>query len=243
MTSPNASTHAPESTVLITGAGRGLGFYLAEAFLGEGYLVFAGYRGALGPLAELRAKSGARLVPIELDVTQPSSVKAALAAVSQITPALDALVNNAAILPAEGRGTVDTMNIEIGLSVFDVNSLGPLRVTQAFLPLLRAGSRKLIVNVSSEAGSIGNCWRVDEHLYCMSKAALNMQHAILKNHLGKEGFELLAIHPGWMRTDMGGPGADIHPKEAADGMVALLRKRRGPDEPTYFDYTGAPLIW
>jgi NAD(P)-dependent dehydrogenase (short-subunit alcohol dehydrogenase family) len=77
----------------------------------------------------------------------------------------------------------------------------------------------------------------------MSKAALNMQSAILKNDLGREGIEVLAVHPGWMRTEMGGPHAAIDPKEAAAGIVALTRTRRGPADPFYLDYTGKPLNW
>jgi NAD(P)-dependent dehydrogenase (short-subunit alcohol dehydrogenase family) len=153
------------------------------------------------------------------------------------------VVNNAAILPQAGRGSLEATNIEIGLSVFDANALGPLRVTQAFVPLLRAGTRRLIVNVSSEAGSIGDCWRKDDHLYCMSKAALNMQSAILKNDLGREGFEILVVHPGWMRTEMGGAKADIEATEAARGIVKLTRSKRGAEEPFFVDYEGEALRW
>lgn len=228
-------------SVLVTGANKGLGAALVEAFLAGGARVFAGVRTEAPALSELGARYPGRLSVLPLDVTNAREVQAAAETVRALAPALDVLVNNAAVLPEAGRGPLASMNVEIGLEVFDTNALGPLRVTQAFLPLLRAGERKLIVNVSSEAGSIADCWRVEEHLYCMSKAALNMQSAILRNDLGREGFQVLAVHPGWMRTEMGGPNAHIDPIEAAEGIVALVQRSRKPDAAYYVDYRGEPM--
>lgn len=228
-------------SVLVTGANRGLGLSLVRAFLATDARVFAGSRAPAPALDALAGAHAGRLELIPLDVTNASEVRAAADAVRKSTPALDVLVNNAAILPEAGRGTLEALNVELGRELFDTNTLGPLRVTQAFLPLLRAGERKLIVNVSSEAGSIADCWRTDDHLYCMTKAALNVQSAILKNDLGREGFEILAVHPGWMRTDMGGPNAHIDAMEAAEGIVALTRKRSETGAPFYVDYRGEAL--
>lgn len=234
----------PKATIFITGAGRGLGLSLVQAFLRQGYRVYAGYREPSPELEALaRAHGGVQTVPIE--VTSAESVRDAAKVVAGDTESLDILVNNAAILPEAGRGTVDDTNAEVGLRVFDVNSLGPLRVTQAFLPLLRRGTRRLIVNVSSEAGSVGDCWRKDDLLYCMSKSALNMQTAILKNALAGERFQLLAIHPGWVRTTMGGPDATLAPDESAAGLFALIDAPApaDPDAPFYLDHRGQALPW
>lgn len=228
-------------SVVVTGANKGLGFSLVKAFLAADARVFAGSRTAAPGLTALAQAHAGRLELLKLDVTNASEVRAAAEAVRAKTSALDVLVNNAAILPEAGRGKLEALNIEIGLAVFDTNALGPLRMTQAFLPLLRAGERKLIVNVSSEAGSIADCGRTEEHLYCMSKAALNMQSAILKNDLGREGFEIQAVHPGWMRTDMGGPNAHIDAMEAAEGIVELTRQRRDAGAAFYIDYRGEPM--
>jgi NAD(P)-dependent dehydrogenase (short-subunit alcohol dehydrogenase family) len=225
----------------VTGANKGLGLSLVRAFLETGARVFAGFRAPAAPLEELASVHAERLTLLPLDVTNAREVRSAALAVRSRTETLDVLVNNAAILPEQGRGKLESLDVEIGLRLFDTNALGPLRVTQAFLPLLRAGERKLIVNVSSEAGSVMDCRRTEEHLYCMSKAALNMQSAILRNDLGREGFEVLAVHPGWMRTEMGGPSAHIDPMEAAQGIVALTQRRRAPEDPFYIDYRGAPL--
>jgi NAD(P)-dependent dehydrogenase (short-subunit alcohol dehydrogenase family) len=228
-------------SVLVTGANKGLGLCLVEAFLATDARVFAGFRAPAPALDELAARNPGRLTLLALDVTDAAQVRSAADAVREQGPGLDILINNAAILPEAGRGPLASLNVELGRELFDTNALGPLRVTQAFLPLLRAGKRKLVVNVSSEAGSVGDCSRTEEHLYCMTKAALNMQSAILRNDLGREGFEILAVHPGWMRTEMGGPNARIDPRDAADGIVALTRRRRSAAEPFYVDYRGEAL--
>lgn len=231
-------------SIFITGAGKGLGFFLSDTFRAAGFRVFAGFHGTSPELAALAAQSGS-VHPIPLDVTQAASVSNAAHEVAERASGLDVLINNAAILPEAGRGTLETTNVEIGLQVFDVNSLGPLRVTQALLPLLRRGARRLIVNISSEAGSVADCWRSDDFLYCMSKSALNVQTAILKNALAAEGFRLLALHPGWMRTSMGGANADLDPREAAQALFELLKREPPSDAnaPFYLDYRGRALRW
>jgi NAD(P)-dependent dehydrogenase (short-subunit alcohol dehydrogenase family) len=113
----------------------------------------------------------------------------------------------------------------------------------AVSPLLKKGDRKLIINVSSEAGSIADCWRESEFAYSMSKAALNMQSKILQNYLKPRGFKVLAVHPGWMQTDMGGADADIPADEAAEGIFRLAEKNWNPDDEIYMDYRGQPLPW
>lgn len=231
------------STIVITGAGRGLGLCLANRYLDAGWMVFAGTKQPSPQLSALRAHAENRLFEIALDVTSSKSVTDAATAVASRVASIDILVNNAAILPAEGRGPLPELAIDVGLKVFDVNALGPLRVTQAFLTLLQKSDRRLIINISSEAGSVADCWRHDEFLYCMSKSALNMQTMILKNLLGPQGFELLAVHPGWMRTEMGGPSADIDPAQAAQGIFALSQQSRDNAAAMYIDYKGKPMRW
>jgi len=232
-------------TVLITGANRGLGLSLADRFLREGFRVFAGTRNtarALDDLVECYPKSACSL---PLDVTDMDSVRRAARGVLEQAGRLDILINNAAIFPAEGTLALEQLDLEDGHleRTMDVNALGPLRVTQQFLPLLRQGRRKLIVNISSEAGSIADARRKSQFAYCMSKSALNMQSKLLQNALGPEGFCVLAVHPGWMQTDMGGPGADIHPDVAAEGILRLALKTRKPGDAIYLDHEGTPLHW
>lgn len=230
-------------TVFITGAGRGLGFSLAEKFLNEGWRVFAGKHVTEERLRALGERFPQTLTVVPLDVTDEASVVQAARTVSELTDALDVLINNAAVYLEGARPALEDDAGAHWLRTFDVNTLGPLRVTRQFLPLLERGRRKLIINISSEAGSIADCWRDREYAYCMSKAALNMQSKILHNYLTPKGFKVLAIHPGWMRTDMGGPNADIDPGESAAGIFALVRREWSPDDPIYMDYQGRPMRW
>jgi NAD(P)-dependent dehydrogenase (short-subunit alcohol dehydrogenase family) len=129
------------------------------------------------------------------------------------------------------------------LPVYQVNAVGPLIVVKYALPLLRKGQRKLIINFSSEAGSIGACWRKSEYAYCMSKAALNMASRILQNALKEEGFKVLALHPGWFSSDMGGVDAPITPAEAAEEIVKLVLNPLSLVGPIFVASNGEALEW
>ena len=231
-------------TAFITGADKGLGFSLVQRFLREGIRVFAGQHHLNNDLSELAKSFPQALTPISLDVTKSDSVSQAADSVSKLNPTLDILINNAGVM-LETR----TPLLELDLAhlplfeTMDVNAFGPLRVVQQFLPLLEKGDHKLILNVSSEAGSIADCWRESEFAYCMSKAALNMQSKILQNYLKPRGFKVLAVHPGWMKTDMGGTNADIHPDQAAEGIFKLAVKDWNLDDEIYMDYHGQPMTW
>ena len=125
----------------------------------------------------------------------------------------------------------------------DVNAFGPLRVTQQFLPLLEKGQMKRLVYISSEAGSIGDCPRKTEFGYTMSKAALNMEVKLLNNYLEPRGYAVFAIHPGWIRTDMGGPNADISAEEAAEDVYRLTLQERGENSPIFMQRDGSVKAW
>lgn len=231
-------------TVFITGADRGLGFSLAQRFLKAGVRVFAGQYDPSSTLSTLMNSFPEMGTAIPLDVTQLDSVRQAASHVARLTSALDVLINNAGVM-LETRTPLhelDLFQLPL-LETMQVNTFGPLRMVQQFLPLLEKGDRKLIINISSEAGSIADCWRESEFAYSMSKAALNMQSKILQNYLQPRGFKILAVHPGWMQTDMGGAGADILTDEAAEGIFRLAEKAWNPDDEIYMDYRGQPLSW
>jgi len=231
-------------TIFITGADKGLGYSLAQRFLRAGAHVFAGLHQANSDLSDLAKSFPKTLTPISLDVTQLESVSQAANTVAKLVPALDVLINNAGVM-LENR----TPLLELDLArlplfeTLDVNTFGPLRMVQQFLPLLEKSDHKLILNISSEAGSITDCWRESEFAYSMSKAALNMQSKILQNHLKPRGFKILAVHPGWMRTDMGGADADINADEAAEGIFNLAVKKWDLDDEIYMDYRAQPISW
>ena len=138
---------------------------------------------------------------------------------------------------------LEQVDFSVYLPAYQVNAVGPLMVVKYALPLLRKGQKKLIVNVSSEAGSIGACWRKSEYSYCMSKAALNMASRILQNALKEEGIKVLALHPGWFSSDMGGAAAPITPSDAAEEIVKLVLNPPGLDGPIYVASNGEALEW
>jgi NAD(P)-dependent dehydrogenase (short-subunit alcohol dehydrogenase family) len=131
--------------------------------------------------------------------------------------------------------------------LFDVNSLGPLRVVEAFLPLTKGSTLKRLCFVSSEAGSISRAERTAWYSYCMSKAALNMGIKILFNHLRPEGYTFRVYHPGWMRSYMSGKKnleATLEPEEAAGYAIPIfLEPREDEDRLVLVDYQGQEWPW
>lgn len=225
--------------VFVTGADRGLGRAFVERFEREGWRVYAG-------CLELQRSGGAAcpsgaVLELPLDVADIESVRRARAIVESQTDRLDMLVNNAGINPDKDIPLED-LDFELVRAVIDVNALGPLRVSQQLLPLLRNGSRKVIVNISSEAGSLERCERTSWFGYCMSKASLNMQTRILGNYLRAEGFRVVTVHPGWMRTAMTSPGAPILPEESAARIIALTSDP-APSLPQYVQWDGSAYPW
>lgn len=229
------ATAAETATVLITGANRGIGLEYARQFEAKGYTVIGTARKP-GDATELAAL-GVRVEA--LDVTDAASV-AALAKRLEGVP-IDVLVNNAGIADRD-ESSVLTTDIALFERTFAVNTLGPLRVTQALLPNLRAGGRKHIVNMSSRLGSIalnnGNY-----PAYRASKAALNQINRNLSVDLGKQGFVVVVVHPGWVRTEMGGAEAPLLPDESVRGLVALIERLQSSDNGRFYDYLGAEIPW
>jgi len=232
-------------TVFITGADKGLGFALTERFLTEGDRVFAGQYETDANLAPLSSAHPNRLTVVPLDVTDLGSVSEAAKIVAEHTDALDTLINNAGVHLEPEDARLEALDLDDGhlQASMDVNAFGPLRINQKFLPLLRKGERKLIVHISSEAGSIADCTRRSWFAYCMSKTALNMQCKILQNYLGPEGFKVLALHPGWMQTDMGSPDADFPPEVPAQAIYELTARDWSPSGPIYMNYDGSLRPW
>jgi NAD(P)-dependent dehydrogenase (short-subunit alcohol dehydrogenase family) len=231
--------------VLVTGADAGLGLSLVKRFLQGDYAVFAGVRRSAADLNILVDVYGGLLTLVPLDVAEMDSVRAAARMVIEQTDAIDIVINNAGIHLKQSQQPLEQLDLaDLQLQqTMEVNAFGPLRVVQQFLSLLENGGQKLILNISSEAGSITDCGRESQFAYCMSKAALNMQSRILHNYLKPRGFRVLAVHPGWMRTNMGGPAASISPDESAAGIFQLARREWNADDPIYMDYVGQPLPW
>ena len=241
----NRIISVPESkyTVLITGANRGLGLAMTEHLLLKGQQVVVIIRHTNEALQNLQDKYSDALSVFYADVTDEAAIKNTFAAISDRVKHIDILINNAAVHLDPERLPLEQVDFSVYPLTFLVNSVAPLIVIKYALPLVRKGQKKLIVNISSEAGSITNAWRKSEYAYCMSKTALNMASRILQNDLHNEGIKVLAVHPGWFSSDMGGKAAPITPAAAAEQVVSLLMKSFDLKDPIYFGPAGETMPW
>ena len=232
-------------TVLITGAAGGLGACLVRECLDRGWRVF-GADLVHGPETEaLLAGAGERYVFRTVDITSTAEVNAMAAELSAWTDRLDLLINAAGLFRPETEDLLEDFDIDGSVREFQVNALGPLRVVKACVELLRRGEDRVLVNVSSEAGSMTtNANDIRRYDYAMSKAALNIQSVILQRYLKPDGVKVLVLHPGWMHTPMGGPKAPVDPADAARGILALAEEyRHRPDTWMYWNYNGTERPW
>jgi NAD(P)-dependent dehydrogenase (short-subunit alcohol dehydrogenase family) len=224
-------------TVLITGANRGLGLEFAREFHTRGYRVIGTAR---DPAAAEELKAlGVRVE--QLDVADTGSAKALASRLGDV--AIDILINNAGIFGVN-TPTLAELDVDKLHEAFTVNSIGPLRVTQALLKNLRQGHDKKIVNISTSMASISdNTDGGGNYAYRSSKAALNMIGKSLAGELGREDFIVVMIHPGWVRTDMGGPGAPLSPEESIGAILKLIDDLKAEDNGRFMDYKGQTMAW
>ena len=228
---------------LVTGAGRGLGLEMTRQLLESSETVFACPRHAgSGDLDSLSAKYPETLHIVPMDVTDGLSVREAVRRVSAQTDRLDVLINNAGVL-YRGEPTVDVLDPERVVEAYRINAVGPLRVTAAFLPMLQKGEGKRIVNVSSLMGSIEDDSSGGAYGYRMSKAALNIATKNLSIELAGDGFVVVAMHPGWVRTRLGGERAPLEIEPAARDLL-LTALLAGPERSGgFFGPGGKRLSW
>ncbi|MEK4463968.1 SDR family NAD(P)-dependent oxidoreductase [Paenibacillus sp. FSL H8-0315] len=234
----------------VTGADRGLGLSLVHSLLEKQFSVFAGqYMRDADKLKALKEEYPEQLELIPLDIGSKDSVKQAARAIASRTGHVDILINNAGIIHFADDATMLVDMDDDGMAeIYNVNTLGALRVSNALMGLLLQSKDKLIVNISSEAGSIGRNKRINMYGYCMSKAALNMQSSLMHNHLKTLGGQVMVFHPGWMKTYMHGEKneqADISPDVSADQIISQVMeyKKHLGDEPAYLDVDGNTWPW
>lgn len=234
---PGGPADAPgrPPVVLITGANRGLGRALVQAFAAAGAEVLAACRTPEG--ATFAADAG-RIRALPLDMGDPASIEG-LAAQLAGQP-LDILVNNAGIRGA--MGGIDTLTPADFAEVMAVNALGPLILTRALRPNLMAGRHRTVAMISSSSGSMTEGLDDDgDYAYRASKAALN----ILTLKLGYDFPDLtcLLFHPGWVATEMGGPEATIDADTAAAGLAGLILSATPEDSGSFRRWNGEPMGW
>lgn len=229
--------------VLITGANRGLGLELTAEAVARGHHVWAGVRSPGSSTERLHAlleQYPEQLTILPLDIADENSVRYAYEQMASRVDRLDAVINSAAILLGRDQ-RLEQLDFDQVEQSFQTNLFGPMLVLKYFLPLLRNGEKQAILNISSEAGSFAGAYGGD-YSYALSKSALNMFTAQLRTEFVPQGYAVYAIHPGWIRTDMGGEQAPGDAAVAAAGIIDLAERKAEPEHQVWFiDHEGQPM--
>ena len=222
--------------VVVTGANRGIGLELVRQLLARGDRVEAAVR---DPDKALELKQlDARIHRV--DVTQDAQVAELATALGDL--AIDMVINCAGVYGGS-RQTVRDFDVGDAMRTFDVNAIGPLRVTRALLPHVRRGQVKKLVHVTSGMGSIGDNKMGGFYGYRMSKAALNMMSRSLAVDLRADGIASYVINPGWVQTDMGGTNAPTPVDVSVRGMLREIDAATLADSGEFLDYKGGRYVW
>ncbi len=229
-------------SVLITGANRGLGLEFARQYTADDWRVFACCRNPNGAadLTAMASESKGRTTVHPLDVTDHAQI-AELAKELRDEP-IDVLLNNAGVYePHQTRlGKID---FAAWTNLLAVNVLAPTRMVECFVNNVERSNRKEIACLSSQMGSIAGNLSGAHYPYRSSKAALNMVVKSLSIDLHEFGVTVVALDPGWVRTDMGGPDAELAPADSIRGMIHILDRLRIGDSGKFISYNGAELPW
>ncbi len=219
------------SVALITGANRGIGLELCRQLAARGDQVIAACRNPSDELAAL----GVRVEP-EVDVGSDPGVAALVERLDGV--AIDVLINNAGIMRPS---TLHRLNFDACRAMFEINALGPLRVTAALLPNLRAGSK--IGIITSRMGSVADNTSGGSYGYRMSKTAVNMAGKSLAHDLAVREIAVAILHPGWVQTDMTGNTGLITAETSAAGLIARIDELTLETSGGFWHTNGDELPW
>lgn len=222
-------------SVFITGANRGLGLEFARQYAADGWHVMAACRHP----ARAASLTALGVEVVGLDVSD----YVAIAAVADTLKgrAFDVLLNNAgAYGERQAFGAIDPAEWE---RVLRINAIAPIKIAEAFLPHVLAGGKKVMAFLTSRMGSIADNSSGNSYIYRSSKAALNAAVKSLSVDLQPRGVTAVVLHPGWVKTDMGGQGAPLEPADSVRGMRQVIDRLRPQESGSFIDYTGTPVPW
>lgn len=233
-------------TILITGASHGLGLEFTRQYAADGWKIIATCR-CSDTAVDLKKIAGNVHIR-SMDITDTSQVMAVAAELGG--EAVDVLLNNAGIHgPRDAKASFGEIDVTAWLDVMRVNVFAQLKVTEAFLDCIKVSDRKIIVFISSRAGSIAERGLLPHHrpggsyIYRSSKAALNSVAQSLAFDLTPQGIGILVLHPGWVKTEMGGPEATIDRKTSVSGMRKVIEKFSLAGSGTFYNYDGKVIPW
>jgi NAD(P)-dependent dehydrogenase (short-subunit alcohol dehydrogenase family) len=229
-------------TVLVTGANRGLGLEFVRQYAADGWRVYAGCRApsAADALQALAAASAGLLSIHALDVRDRASIQRL--ATELAGQPIDLLINNAAIW-GSAKQVLGGLDDRIWAEVLDVDVVGPVRVTEAFLENVAASVRRTVVMLSSRLGSIALNDSGGRLMYRAAKAGLNAVAKSLAVDLAPRGIVCVALSPGWARTDMGGPQAPLSPVDSIAGMRRVIEGLDLTHSGQFLAYDGTTVPW
>lgn len=227
-------------SVLITGANRGIGLALTQAYAADDWIVHACTRHP--EKAKALGKISGKIKQHRLDVTDGLRVASLARELAQEGGGIDLLINNAGVYGGDEQsfGEVD---YDDWAETLKINTLAPMRMAERFAELVEHSEWKTIVNISSRMGSVADNSSGGEYIYRSSKAALNMVTKSLSIDLKARGITVLAFHPGHVATDMGGKSAPVAPQDAAAGIKRVIAESSLEASGCFFDYQGARLPW
>jgi NAD(P)-dependent dehydrogenase (short-subunit alcohol dehydrogenase family) len=227
-------------SIMITSANRGLGLEFARQYAPDGWRIFAACRNAdaAHDLHKLARTHAVTVMP--MDVTDHASIRRAAAGLND--EPIDVLLNSAGIIgkPAQRIGNIDYESFE---QVLNVNTIGPLRVTEAFIEHVARSERKLMVTITSGLGSIADNTSGGSIAYRTSKAAVNMAMRSAAMDLAPRGIACVLVNPGWVKTDMGGPNAPLTPYESVTALKCLIATFGLAHSGRFFHYDGGEYPW
>jgi NAD(P)-dependent dehydrogenase (short-subunit alcohol dehydrogenase family) len=229
--------------ILVTGANRGLGLEFVRQLLARGDRVLAACRHPAKAidLNHLLADQSDRLHVCQVEMADPDSIAMLGREAGSVFDGLDLLINNAGMnVSGERFGSVAGDALA---STLRTNTIGPFLLTQALAPLLTKGTKAVVANISSQLGSIARTDSFYTPSYAISKAALNMATVLLSHGMAATGVSVIALHPGWVKTDMGGAGAPLVAKDAVSGLLDVIDTLKPEDSGKFMDYLGRTMPW
>ena len=223
-------------TAVITGASRGIGSEFVVRLLDNGWRVYAGFRQNKHRLDLLENEN---LIICQLDVTDNDSIERFTNGVEYH---IDLLINNAGVPDGRWRN-IKEIDDQWALDVININSIGPVRLVRSLYDKMSGENLSTVVMISSLMGSIDDCHSGRSYAYRASKTALNMFTVAMKKEALEDNISFLILHPGWVKTRMGGENAPVEMETSVDGMMKLIEEHNLEDSGRFVQYDGVDLPW